>query len=170
MAPGGLLQVALSQLSFLSQVAAGAVAGLAAAIAMVVPMSRQPEGFTPAYIAASVLRRTTPDEVRFVEANVVHHGTGMVAGGLYAAVLMFLSGVVPDLVRMEQVELFPHLLSVSLVVLFVYVFFAHLVLPRAGGRIYEEQATAVRGQWLRSSLVFGAVLVVVGPTLLSSTM
>jgi hypothetical protein len=167
MVPGSLVQVGLPQLSFLLQVAAGSLAGLAAALAMIVPMSRQPEGFTPAYIAASVLRRTTPDEVRFIEANVAHHGTGMVAGGLYAAVLVSLSAVVPDVVRMERVELLPHLIAVTLVVLFIYVFFAHLVLPRAGGRIYEEQATAVRGQWLRSSLVFGAVLVVVGPTLVS---
>jgi hypothetical protein len=167
MALGSLVQVTLPQLPLLAQLAAGALAGLAAAVAMTLPMSRQPEGFTPAYIAASVLRRTTPDEVGFVDANVAHHGAGVLAGVLYAAVLALSSALAPDLVRMEGVELVPHLLSVVLIVLFIYAFFAHLVLPRAGGRIYEEQATAVRGQWLRSSLVFGAVLVVVGPTLLS---
>lgn len=167
MALGSLVQVTLPQLPLLAQLAAGALAGLAAAVAMILPMSRQPEGFTPAYIAASVLRRTTPDEVSFVDANVAHHGAGVLAGALYAAVLALSSALAPDLVRMEGVELVPHLLSVVLIVLFIYAFFAHLVLPRAGGRIYEEQATAVRGQWLRSSLVFGAVLVVVGPTLLS---
>lgn len=164
---GSLVQVALPQLSFLTQVAAGALAGLAAAVAMILPMSRQPEGFTPAYIAASVVRRTTPDDVRFVDANVTHHGVGVLAGALYAAVLALSSALFPDIVRMEGVELLPHLVSVTLVVLFIYGFFAHIVLPRAGGQIYEEQATAVRGQWLRSSLVFGAVLVVVGPGLVS---
>jgi hypothetical protein len=170
MALESIVQVTLPQLSLFMQLAAGAVAGLAAAVAMLVPMSRQPEGFTPAYIAASVLRQTTPDEVRFLDANIAHHGAGVLAGTLYAAVLALLSAVVPDLLRMEAVELLPHLLSVMLIVLFIYAFFAHLVLPRAGGRIYEEQATAVRGQWLRSSLVFGAVLVVVAPALVSLAM
>lgn len=170
MALGSIVLVTLPQLSFLTQLAAGALSGLAAAVAMLLPMSRQPEGFTPAYIAAALLRQTTPDEVRFLDANIAHHGAGVLAGALYAAVLALSSALFPDVLRMEQVELFPHLLSVMLIVLFIYAFFAHFVLPRAGGQIYEEQATAVRGQWLRSSLVFGAVLVVVGPALVSLAM
>lgn len=170
MAPGSLqvvTQLALPQLTLLGTLAAGAVAGLIAAVAMLLPMSRQPEGFTPAYVAASVLRRTTPDEVRFRDANVAHYGAGIVAGVLYAGCLALMSATFPELVAVDGVELVPHVLSVVVVVLFIYAFFAHLVLPRAGRRIYEEQATAVRGQWLRSSLVFGAVLVVVGPALVS---
>jgi hypothetical protein len=92
--------------------AVGGVAGLAAALVMDLPMSRQSEGFTPAYIAASVLRRSPPSDVSFRDANLVHHA--------------------------------------------------------AGGTIYEERATAVRGQWLRSSLVFGAALAVIAPALFST--
>ncbi|WP_224334120.1 hypothetical protein [Haloprofundus halobius] len=143
----------------------GALAGLVAAVAMGVPMGRQEGGFTPAYVAASVLRRTAPDAVSFRDASVVHHGTGMLAGVLYAAVLTFGENVVPAMVPVGGVDLLSHLAAVALVVSFIYVFFAHFVLPRAGGGIYEEQSTAVRGQWLRSSLVFGAALAVVAPVL-----
>lgn len=160
-------QLVVPQLTLVGMLAAGAVAGVIAAIAMLFPMSRQPEGFTPAYVAASVVRRTPPDDVRFRDANVAHHGAGALAGVLYAGCLAFTSALAPELFAVEGVELVPHIFSVVLVVLFIYTFFAHLVLPRAGSDIYEEQATAVRGQWLRSSLVFGAVLVVVGPTLVS---
>jgi hypothetical protein len=146
----------------------GAVAGLAAAVAMDVPMGRQSEGFTPAFVAASVLRRTTPDAVSFRDANVAHHGAGLLAGVLYALVLTGVEALLPTLVPVGGVALVPHLVAVFGVVLFIYGFFSYLVLPRAGGRIYEEQATAVRGQWLRSSLVFGVALAVVAPVLLGA--
>nr|WP_231751729.1 hypothetical protein [Halogeometricum sp. CBA1124] len=49
------------------------LSGLVAALVMGLPMARQEEGFTPAYIAASILRGTTPDEVSEVDAHVVHY-------------------------------------------------------------------------------------------------
>ena len=61
-----------------------------------------------------------------------------------------------------------HLLGVIVVVGFIYAFFALLVLPRAGGRPYEEQATAVRGQWLRSALVYGLTMLMVVPAVVVS--
>lgn len=167
MALGSFVQALLPQTVLLAPLLAGAVAGFVAAVAMVLPMSRQPEGFTPAYVVAAALHRTTPDEVRFLDANVAHYGTGALAGVLYAVVFVTLGSLFPPLVQVEGVRLVPHVVAVVFVVLFIYAFFAHLLLPRTGGRIYEEQATAVRGQWLRSSLVFGAVLVVVGPALVS---
>ena len=143
----------------------GVIAGLVGAVAMVVPMSRQPEGWTPALVAASVLRRTAPDAASFREAAVVHHATGVLAGLLYGLAQAALAPL-PSGVGWAGVPLVAHLVAVIAVALFVYAFFAHLVLPRAGGRIYEERATAVRGQWLRSSLVFAATLTVAVPPLL----
>jgi len=150
--------------------ALGAVAGLAAAVVMDVPMSRQSEGFTPAYLAASVLRRTPPSDVSFRDANLVHHAAGALAGVLYAVVagaLVLALGATPSVDALASV-LPVHAVGVGVVVAFIYLFFAHIVLPRAGGTIYEERATAVRGQWLRSSLVFGAALAVIAPALFST--
>lgn len=162
-----MLSGSIGPLSTVATLLAGALAGLAAAVVMDYPMSRQPEGFTPAYVAASVLRRTTPDDVRFRDASLTHHGAGLIAGVLYALVDIAFDGVFPPTVAVDGVDLLPHVASVVVVVLAIYAFFAHGVLPRAGGRIYEEQSTAVRGQWLRSSLVFGAALAVVAPLFLS---
>ncbi|WP_224268211.1 hypothetical protein [Haloprofundus salinisoli] len=157
---------AAQSIASLIRLALGALAGLVAAVVMGVPMGRQEGGFTPAYVTASVLRRTTPDEVSFRDATVVHHGAGTLAGVLYALVLTLGEAVAPSVGTLGGVDLLLHLVAVGLVVGFIYGFFAYVVLPRAGGSgIYEEQSTAVRGQWLRSSLVFGAALAVVAPFL-----
>ncbi|MFC4357394.1 hypothetical protein ACFO0N_05450 [Halobium salinum] len=146
----------------------GAVAGLVAAVAMTVPMSKQSEGFTPAYVAAAALRGSRPDDVRFRDAVLAHHVAGLLVGAAYGFLFALLGALLPRLVAVaDGVALLPHVASVALVVAFVYVFFAYLVLPRTGGVVYEEQATAVRGQWLRSTLVFGAALSVVGPLLVT---
>jgi hypothetical protein len=166
--PAGPATVAVTPVAAaLAHLGLGGVAGLAAAVVMDLPMSRQPEGFTPAYVAASVLRRTTPDEVAFRDANVVHHAAGLLAGVLYALLYVALDAGVPVDVAVAGVDVLAHVVAVVAVVGFIYAFFAHLVLPRAGRTIYEERSTAVRGQWLRSSLVFGAALGVVAPVLFS---
>ncbi|RLM57642.1 hypothetical protein DVK02_05255 [Halobellus sp. Atlit-31R] len=146
-------------------VLAGALCGLLAAVVMDLPMSKQADGFTPAYVAAAVLRRVAPESVSFAEAVVVHHVTGALAGVLYTLLYLAVAVVLPPLSAVGGVGLLPHLAATVGVSAFVYSFFAHLVLPRAGRRIYEERATAVRGQWLRSTLVFGVVLAGVAPTL-----
>lgn len=140
----------------------GSLAGLVAAVAMDIPMSRQPDGWTPATVATAVLTRTTPDEVSLTQAGLVHHAIGVAAGGLYGAIALALAAVAPQ-VGWSSVPLVAHLLAVIVVTVFIYAFFAHLVFPRKGGTVYEEHATAVRGQWLRSSLVFAATLTVAGP-------
>ncbi|WP_396612088.1 hypothetical protein ACH9L7_02050 [Haloferax sp. S1W] len=142
----------------------GAFAGLAAAVMMDIPMWRQEEGYTPAYIAASVLRRVRPDEVTFLDANVVHHVAGALAGVLYALVHLTVDFAVPD-APLFGVDVFPHIVAVLAVVPSIYALFSYFVLPRAGRGIYEERATAVRGQWLRSAFVFGVTLLVLGPAL-----
>jgi hypothetical protein len=140
-------------------------------------MARQSEGFTPAYVAAAVVRGRTPEATSFRDASVVHHVAGALAGVLYALVALGVGALLglstPVLAPgtladggdtgAAALALVPHAVGVVGVVAFIYAFFAHLVLPRAGGVIYEERATAVRGQWLRSSLVFGAALAVVAP-------
>ncbi len=146
---------------------AGAVAGLAGAVAMDVPMGRHPEGWTPAFVAASVLRQTELGAVRFRDASLVHHAAGVAAGLLYALLAAplgaVLAGTPPTPGVGPALPVGAHLLAVVGVVAFIYAFFAYLVLPRAGEGVDGGRATAVRGQWFRSAVVFGAALVVVVP-------
>ncbi|WP_410766953.1 hypothetical protein [Haloferax sp. DFSO60] len=162
----GLGVVALGALAtgatFTMKVVLGALVGVAAAVVMDIPMWRQDEGFTPAYIAASVFRRARPDEVSFIDANVVHHLAGAMAGILYAFVFLLSDWVLPEL-PLFGTDALPHIISSLFVMVWIYLLFAHLVLPRAGRSIYEERATAVRGQWLRSSLVFGVTMFLLAP-------
>ena len=144
------------------------IVGVIAALVMDWPMSRQPEGFTPAYIAAGVLTRTPTESVRFRTAMIAHHLAGGLAGLLYALVALGVDRVSPGLSPAVGVALHAHLIGVVVVVAFIYAFFAFLVLPRAGGRPYEEQATAVRGQWLRSALVYGVTVLILVPAVMLS--
>jgi hypothetical protein len=144
-------------------VAVCAVCGVVAAVVMDFPMARQAEGFTPAYVAASVLARSRPSSVAFRGAFAVHHAAGGAAGVLYALLYLSAAGVLPGVAAVGGVGSVPHLVATLGVSGFVYAFFAHLVLPRRGRGIYEERATAVRGQWLRSVVVFGATVAVVVP-------
>lgn len=146
----------------IASVAIGLFSGVIAAIVMDWPMSRQPEGFTPAYIAAGIVTRQPQTNVSFPVAMAVHHIAGGLGGVLYAVLVALFSFVVPPATAVG-VNLLAHLLAVTVVVGFIYGFFAHFVLPHRGGRSYEEQATAIRGQWLRSALVFGATLFVTVP-------
>jgi hypothetical protein len=156
---------ALSNVGTLAgRVALGALVGIAAAVVMDIPMWRQEEGFTPAYIAASVIHRTRPENVDFLDANLVHHVAGGLSGSLYAVVYLGIDAVVPE-APLVGVDVFPHVVAAAVVVTSIYFSFSYFVLPRAGRSIYEERATAVRGQWLRSSLVFGVTLLVLGPAL-----
>lgn len=141
----------------------GASAGLLAAAVMDVPMSRQPEGYTPAYIAAAALSRTEPESVSFELAMVVHHLAGLLSGVGYGALVFAGDAVIPGTAIVGGVALLPHVVAVVVVGTFVYVSFASVVLPRVGGTIYEERATAVRGQWLRSATVFGAAMLLLAP-------
>lgn len=159
--PGPAVAGALGET--LTFVGLSAVSGLVAAVAMTVPMAKQEDGYTPAYIAVATLRRTAPEEVSTVAAHLVHYGAGVVSGVLYAVAYAALSPVLPQTASAGSLDVLSHALATVAVVGFVYVFFAHVVLSRAGTGVPEERSTAVRGQWLRSSLVFGGTLVVVLP-------
>jgi hypothetical protein len=141
--------------------------GVLAAVVMDFPMSKQAEGFTPAYIAASVLARSRPSSVEYRSAFVVHHVAGGAAGVLYAVAYLLTAGLLPSVAAVGGVDVIPHALATLVVSGFIYAFFAHLVLPRRGRGIYEERATAVRGQWLRSVVVFGVTVAVVIPAVTS---
>lgn len=141
--------------------------GLVGAAVMDLPMSKQEDGFAPAYVAAALLRRSVPGETPFREALVVHHATGAIAGGLYALAFLLLAAFLPRGPLVGGVGAVPHVLATAAITAFVYGFFSHVVLPRAGRGIYEERATAVRGQWLRSAVVFGVVLGVTVPVFTS---
>ncbi len=163
---GSLLTVGTTMpLSWSVSIAVGALAGLVAAVVMDWPMSRQPDGFMPAAIAAGILTRQSADDVSMTQLLAIHHIAGLLAGVLYGVLITVFTVSLPAAISIGGVDLLWHLLAVSLVTGFIYGFFAHFVLPRAGGRSYEEQATAIRGQWLRSSLVFGATLLVAVPLL-----
>lgn len=144
-----------------------AVAGLIAAVVMDVPMRRQAEGFTPAYVAASVLRQTDTDAVAFRDASLLHHATGVLAGVLFGVIYVGLSAILPDVLRVGALALVPHVAALGIVVAFVYAFFADFVLPRFGDELGEDRTTVVTGQWLRSAVVFGLTVAVVFPALLS---
>jgi hypothetical protein len=141
--------------------------GVLAAVVMDFPMARQTEGFTPAYIAASVLTRSQPDTVEFAAAFAVHHAAGAAAGILYAVVYLATVGPLPGGPAVGGVAAVPHALGTLVVAGFIYAFFAYLVLPRRGQRIYEERSTAVRGQWLRSVVVFGVTVALAVPAVTS---
>ena len=144
-------------------VAVCAACGVFAAVVMDFPMAKQAEGFTPAYIAASVLARSRPSSVGFRSAFAVHHVAGAAAGLLYALAYLAVAGPLPGVTAVGGVDAVPHALATLFVSGFIYAFFAHLVLPRRGRGIYEERSTAVRGQWLRSVVVFGVTVAVAVP-------
>ena len=146
-----------------------ALSGLAAAVVMDYPMSRQQEGFTPAYIAAGVLTRRPPAAVTRRAALVAHHAAGVLGGILHGLAAFTLAAALPGplapALAVGGIPLLAHVPAVTAVVVFVYLLFAHLVLPRAGGPAAAERATAVRGQWLRSALVYGAALTLAVPAI-----
>jgi len=162
--PGGSAGSAVEAVPF---VAVCVACGVLAAVVMDFPMAKQAEGFTPAYIAASVLSRSRPSTVAFRSAFAVHHVAGGAAGVLYALVYLAAAGLLPGVATVGGVHTVPHLLATVFVSAFIYAFFAHLVLPRRGRGIYEERATAVRGQWVRSVVVFGLTVVVAVPAVTS---
>jgi len=144
-----------------------AAAGLVAALAMDYPMSAQPDGFAPAYVAAGVVTRRRPDSVPLRDALVVHHLAGPLAGLPYGGLTLAFARLFPETPAVAGVPFAAHVLATATVVAFVYGFFSYLVFPRADAGRYEEAATAVRGQWLRSTLVFGAAMAAAVPGFVS---
>ncbi len=142
-------------------------AGLIGAVVMNLPMRVLDYGSAPAYVAAAALRRKKPTEVSERDAAVVHHVAGMAGGVLYAAVVSAVvvarGGTVDGGGMPPTAE---HLVSVGVVGVFIYFFFAYFVLPRFGGELREEGDDVpglVRRSWLVSVVFYAASLAVVVP-------
>lgn len=141
---------------------AGVRAGVGAAIVMDLPMAAQSEGFTPARIAASVLRGTDPSEVPRRDAHLAHHGAGALAGVLFALAYAFLDAGLESDSAINGLSVPAYLLAVAFVVAFIYAFFAHVVLIRFGADA-RERASAVRRAWLVSAVVYGLAFAALVP-------
>ncbi|GAB3423124.1 hypothetical protein GCM10027435_28660 [Haloparvum alkalitolerans] len=146
----------------------GIVAGLIGAAVMSYPMSRSATGFVPARVATALVTRRRPADVPLPQALAFHGVAGAGAGAVYAVLAAGLDRVLPALGTLPGgVGLPAHLLAAALVAGAVYLVFAVIVFPHAGGRAYEERDTEVQGRWLRASLAFGAALAVTAPALAS---
>lgn len=148
-------------------IAFGVLVGLGGGVVMDVLLAQQEDGFAPARVAAGVLTGRSPAEVPFRDAVVVHHVASGIVGGLYSVLSFALAAVVPFGWMLWRVQVVPHALAVGTVVGFIYFFFTSVVLPRVDDGVYEERATAIHGQWLRAAALFGAVVLVGVPALVT---
>ena len=137
---------------------AGVRAGFGAAVVMDLPMAIQKEGYTPAYVAAGVLRGQDPEAASRIDATIAHHGAGALGGVLFALVYAALDTTAISTAesRSEGISTPAYPIAVGFVVVFVYAFFARFVLVRFGGEA-RDRAGAVRRAWAVSTLVYGAV-------------
>lgn len=149
-----------------SVVGVGVLSGLAGALVTIVSMKHHPEGWTPAVLLAGLVRRTDPEQVSVETAIAVHHAGGAFAGLLYALLFAGLSILLPWHGRYFGFQFVPHLLAVLFDALLVYGAFAHVLFPLVRRHTEQQRETAIRGQWLRSVLVYAATLTILAPPLL----
>lgn len=142
------------------------LSGLLAALLMNIPMYVQPEGYRPAYVAASGLLRRDPSETSVAAAVAVHHVTGTAAGLLYGAVVVVLAAILPAVFTVNGVPTVPHLAGAVGVTLFIYYFFERIALPRAGGSFRSDAEPIVR-QWALSAFIYGTTLALSVPVLVT---
>ena len=138
-------------------VAIAILAGLAAAIAMNLPMAGLAEGYTPAVVTTSVIQQTVPSQVSSRAAVAVHHAFGPLAGMAYAVCGIALDGVFPSVTRIAGLSLGAHGVAVVLVSASSYGALAYVILLQYGGAARDRTA-AVRRDWLATTAVFGASL------------
>ncbi|MFB6234481.1 MAG: hypothetical protein ABEH81_02660 [Halopenitus sp.] len=146
----------------------GVVTGLAGGVVMDLLLTQQEDGFAPARVAVAVLTGRSPVEVPFRDAVVAHHVASGIVGGAYGVLSFAFSALVPTGLLVGGVQAVPHALAVLAVVGVIYFFFTAVVLPRVDDGVYEERATAIHGQWLRAAALFGAVLLVGVPAIVTS--
>jgi hypothetical protein len=156
------------------RLAVAVVAGFGATAIMTIAMDALPEGDVPPYVAAAALFGQSPGSVSKRQADAAHYAAGMLAGVLYELVVsgidtvqsvgrrLILLGVPTPLTLSDPV-------AMVLVVTFLYVFFARLVFPRFGERLFDDSEVrrTVRRDWLVSATVYGVSLLVVVPVLYS---
>ena len=142
------------------------VSGALAALLMNIPMSVQPEGYRPAYVAAAGLTRRDPADVDTALAVAVHHVTGTAAGLLYGAIVFVLGAILPSALVLNGIPTIPHLAGAVGVTLFIYYFFERIAMPRAGGSLQAEAEPIVR-QWALSAFIYGTTLALLLPVLVT---
>lgn len=143
---------------------AGAVAGLLAAVVTNLPMHRQSEGATPAFVVASAFSGRALTEVSNGLASAVHYGAGVLAGLLFAGLAWWLDRLLPPsaLIPETRIAIAPHVVAGLLVYAAAFSLFAYLVLPAFGGEA-TARAETVRRQWLVTAGVYVAALLVLVP-------
>lgn len=148
------------------RLAVAVVAGLLATLAMTVVMSLLSEGYVPPYVAASALFDEAPGKVSRRQADAAHYAAGMLAGILFELIVVAIETVrdatVATALVLGNVLTLSDLLAALLVVGFLYAFFAYVVFPRNGGRLYDdpERRERVRFHWLVSATAYGIALLV----------
>lgn len=144
--------------------AVGAAAGLLATLVANVPMHRQSEGSTPAFVAAGALTRSELTEVSGGAASAVHYAAGVASGLLFALAAWALDRALPATARIPgtRLEWAPHVLAGLLLLGFLFVSFGYLVLPLFG-REARSRAGTVRKQWFVTATVYVAALLVLVP-------
>jgi len=144
--------------------AVAVVAGLLATLVMTGAMALLSEGYVPPYVAASALFGVAPGRVSRRQADAAHYAAGVLAGLLFELVVLVTEAVrdstVATAVVVGNVLALSDLLATLFVVGFLYAFFAYLVFPRFGDRLYAdpEHRERVRFHWLVSANVYGIAL------------
>ena len=146
------------------RLAVAVVAGLLATLVMTVAMSVLSEGYVPPYVAASALFDVPPGRVSRRQADAAHYAAGLLAAVLFELLVLVVEAVrdvtVATALVLGNVLTLTDLLAAVLVVGFLYGFFAYLVFPRYGDRLYDEEESRVRVRfhWLVSTNVYGLAL------------
>jgi hypothetical protein len=146
--------------------AVAVVAGLVATLVMTGAMAVLSEGYVPPYVAASALFDEAPGKVTRRQADAAHYGAGVLAALLFELVVLVVEGVrnatVATALVVGNVLTLVDLVAALLVVGFLYGFFAYLVFPRYGDRLYADEGSRarVRLHWLVSTNVYGFALLV----------
>jgi hypothetical protein len=146
------------------RLAVAVVAGLLATLAMTGVMSLLSEGYVPPYVAASALFDEAPGKVSRRQADAAHYAAGTLAGILFELLVVALETIrdatVATALVVGNVLTLSDLLATLLVVGFLYAFFAYVVFPRRGGRLYDdpERRERIRFHWLISATVYGVAL------------
>lgn len=128
----------------------GAIAGVAATLAMDVAMGRLDEGETPPRIASGVLTDRHPDRAPERLATVVHYVAGALTGPLFVWLTLVAGGVVgagPLAVALAAVVCYPLMVG----------FFALVVLPRSRG-LSAQRLGRIRRAWGAEAAVYLLVL------------
>jgi len=145
----------------------GVVTGFVGGVVMDLLLTQQEDGFAPARVAVAVLTGRTPVEVPFRDAVVAHHVASGLVGALYGVLSFVFAALIPTGWLVGGVRAVPHALAVLIVVGFIYFLFTSVVLPRVDDGVYEDRATAIHGQWLRAAALFGAVMLVGVPAIVT---